>query len=89
MTTQKESNVRFIALSSYVLVLSIVIDLVRGLFSSPEYYKGFDWNTIKRKLEWRLTKDHYWYNEEEIQQLNATSRRVPRYKYLVSRFLFY
>ena len=36
-----------------------------GLFSSPEYYKGFDWNTDKKKLEWRLSKDHYWYNDEE------------------------
>jgi hypothetical protein len=36
-----------------------------GLFSSPEYYKGFDWNTDKKKLEWRLSKDHYWYDDTE------------------------
>ena len=44
---------------------SIVAFIWFGFFSSPEYYKGFDWDTDKQKLEWRLSKDHYWYDDTE------------------------
>ena len=69
MTTQKRA-LRILAV--LVVIVGIVIAHIWfGLFSSPEYYKGFNWNTDKKKLEWRLSKAHYWYDEEEF-KMNAT-----------------
>ena len=56
MTTQKRA-LRILAVL-VVIVGIIIVNSWFGLFSSPEYYKGFDWHTDKKKLEWRLSKDH-------------------------------
>ena len=58
-----------------------------GLFSSPEYYKGFDWNTDKKKLEWRLSKDHYWYNDEEYKSNARELKENPTIRFEDSFFL--
>ena len=63
MTIRK--NILFILVTIVVILGGAIVFYWFCLFGSNEYYKGFDWNTNKNRLEWRLSKDHYWYNDEE------------------------
>ena len=61
---KKKKSIGMVIAIVLVTVLVIACEWL-GIFSSPEYYKGLDWNTSARKLEWRLSKDHYWDDDDD------------------------
>ncbi len=75
MTTQKRA-LRILAV--FVVIVGIVIvNSWFGFFGSTEYYKGFDWNTNKRKLEWRLSNAFYWYDESRYE---SSRKKLKEYE---------
>jgi uncharacterized protein HemY len=84
MTTQK-SALRILAVL-VVIVGIVIVNSWFGLFSSPEYYKGFDWNTDKKKLEWRLTNAFYWYDEGRYE---SSREKLKKYENTWFRESFY